>query len=47
MRNSLKEFKKELGKMKGLEWFNWFILKPIALILIPIVVIVLNSKGVI
>jgi hypothetical protein len=35
------EFKSFLSNMKGLERFNWYVLKPIALILVIIALITL------
>ena len=35
------EFKEFLSNMKGLERFNWYVLKPIALILVIIALITL------
>jgi hypothetical protein len=37
----MKDFKKFLSNMKGLEKFNWYVLKPIALVLVIIAFIIL------
>jgi hypothetical protein len=37
----MKDFKKFLSNMKGLEKFNWYVLKPIALVLVIIALIIL------
>ena len=41
MRSYYNEFKSFLGNMKGLEKFNWYVLKPIALVLVVIAFIIL------
>lgn len=39
--NMFNEFKEFLSNMKGLERFNWYVLKPIAIILVLVALIIL------
>ncbi len=41
MRSYYNEFKSFLGNMKGLEKFNWYVLKPIAILLAIVAFIII------
>ena len=43
MRSYYNEFKSFLGNMEGLEKFNWYVLKPIAIVLVVIAFIILQG----
>ena len=42
--NSFNQFVKELKSMEGLERFNWYVLKPIALMILILVVAFMQDR---
>ena len=42
-REETRLFKQDLARMQGLEWVSWFILKPIAVLMLIVLALLING----